>query len=86
MRERTVLFSESRLQNRWVDYSKMNILMKEPSESADMPKFNKSKSENSQTLINSQKQKKDLKGGGVIIDDVDVDFENSYLNGTWFPL
>ena len=24
-------------------------------------------------------------GGGVIIDDVDVDIENSYLNGTWFP-
>ena len=24
-------------------------------------------------------------GGGVIIDDVDVDIENSYRNGTWFP-
>ena len=24
-------------------------------------------------------------GGGVIIDDVDVDIENSYLHGTWFP-
>ena len=24
-------------------------------------------------------------GGGVIISDVDVDIENSYLNGTWFP-
>ena len=24
-------------------------------------------------------------GGGVIVDDVDVDIENSYLNGTWFP-
>ena len=48
----------------------------------DMPKFNKNKLENSQTLINSQK-KKDMKGGGgVIIDDVDVDIENSYLNGT----
>ena len=23
-----------------------------------------------------------MKGGGVIIDDVDVDIENSYLNGT----
>ena len=54
--------------------------MKERSESADMPKFNKkSKLENSQPLINSQKK---FEGGGMIIDDVDVDIENSYLNGT----
>ena len=31
----------------------LNIDMKVRSESADMPKFNKSKLENSQTLINS---------------------------------
>ena len=73
---------------RWLSEQK-NKQMKERSESADMPKFHKSKLGNSQALINSQKQKKNMKGGGggmVIIDDVDVDIENSYLNGTWFPM